>query len=124
MKISTRLLLGGLVGILLGGCSLLKNPSVTVTYPGEFFTRIDNKYGEIWKSYFFTNCEGSRTWTESDLEPKLGELKNLEVWGMKILGNDYPDHGNLTVTIDDGGKVVAEDTSEKGTNDAYARYSF
>ena len=123
MKISKQLL-GGLVGILLMSCSLPKDPSVTINYAGEFYAFMLNENEGISKLYVDSG-EGSKTWSKYDLEPIFGELKNLRVDGRKILNtggsNDY---GNLTVIIDDGNAIVAEDTAEKGTNDACAEYSF
>ena len=123
MKISKKLL-GGLAGILLASCSLLKDPSsITVDYAGEFYVSMLNENGGTSKAYF-SYGEGSRTWTEDDLKPMLGELKNLEVEGIKVLGPKYPDYGNLTVTIDDGNQVVAEKTAPEGIERAFVKYSF
>ncbi len=122
MKISKRLLMG-LAGILLAGCTLPRDPSVTIDYAGEFYVLMLNESEGISRGYF-SYGEENRIWTEDYLEPILGELGDLEVRGIKVLGTAYPDYGNLTVTIDDGNHVVAEETAPKGTQRAIVKYSF
>ncbi len=124
MKISQKIL-GGLVGILLAGCSLQEDPkdSIIVNYAGEFYVSIVNE-NEGNTRVLFAYGENSKTWDESYLESRVGELENLEVTGIKVLGSAYPDYGNLTVTIEDDDEVVAEKTAPKGTARASVEYSF
>jgi len=123
-RIPNKILLAGLATILLTTCSLLKDPSVTITYPGMFDADMRNEDGGILRVYYSASNKESRTWTQSDLEAILGELKNLEVYGIKVLGDSYSDKGNLTASIMEGWDVVAEDTAPIGTPRAFVKHSF
>ena len=117
------------------GCTLPTDPeipvdssttvgnSITVDYAGEFYVSMLNEDNGFTKCYLYQG-EENKIWTEGELELIIGELKNLEVRGIKVLGTAYPDYGNLTVTINDDNEVVEEEIAPQGTQRAIVNYSF
>jgi hypothetical protein len=106
--------------LLFCGCSVADDScmSLTVEYSGECYVSIENN-----DIVYFVFCNENRTWSKDELVSVVGQLKTINIKGIKVYGHAYPDQGTLKIIINNNGEII-ESVATLGTQTAILNYTF
>lgn len=113
--------------ILLMGCYWIPDEPVEIliNYNGEYYVFMHNISEDETGHLFVVWGEGQSVWSYDELEYNLGGPANkFEVKAVKVLGELYPDYGNLVLRFAEDGEILAEDIALKGDQEAFIFYDF
>jgi hypothetical protein len=113
-----KLLLALLVFVSLVGCYQQSYPLITCDYGGEVYVFVFNKTTQdLWVTQ-------KKEITKEDVEKNTGQLGDMDIRASKVTGEDYPDMGQLTLTLWNEDDILAYDIIDDGKDTAQIFYKY
>lgn len=123
-----KLLILEILILLISECFLFLHDSplkIVIKYDGEYYIFMENEIENNELYIYVTYGEKQTVWLYNEIKHHLGGSPNkLTIKGIKVLGETYPDYGNLIVKLKENDEILIENIAPKGNQEAIVFYRF